>query len=431
MALEPDFSNIDDLVPANPADNDPVNEGDDHLRGIKEALKGNVAGSAVYSALLVAGAIAVRAASKVLQLIPDDLLAANVIAFRDNANTLDRARIQSEATGALTIANDIADQDVALQQTFTVEGLVDMLRAAGASGEVEILVKGESVLKAHADGISSQATAGDNAVLDLLDAAGVVRGSLALAAGTPEQAVVLYATGEDNALYPVFAATAIAVGGRAIMYANQLPAIESTSKGANFLRDPLETETRVNFKDDIDGNTDAQITVDDSNGFVLTAVPTTMSATVRSGLSGRAQLANGGTIKLYVESSVVENSQGFVLDGSGLARPIGFNVLPGRSVLAGQATIVFTDNGGRVRTGPGAAGFTINESSLPDEGVCIIQNTSGGPLTIAANAPVSLQWMSGAGVIVGNRTMQDGAWCTLHKRGTGSNVYDIIGNGLS
>lgn len=54
MPLEPDFDNIDDLVPANPALDDEVNEGDNHLRGIKNALQGNVAGDALTTTLLAA-----------------------------------------------------------------------------------------------------------------------------------------------------------------------------------------------------------------------------------------------------------------------------------------------------------------------------------------------------------------------------------------
>lgn len=41
MALEPSFNYIDDLVDTNPETGDNVNEGDDHLRGIKSAVQGS------------------------------------------------------------------------------------------------------------------------------------------------------------------------------------------------------------------------------------------------------------------------------------------------------------------------------------------------------------------------------------------------------
>ena len=67
MALEPAFDNIDDLVATNPAANDPVNEGDDHVRGIKNALKANVSGDAVATQLKAAGLVALNADNKGVQ----------------------------------------------------------------------------------------------------------------------------------------------------------------------------------------------------------------------------------------------------------------------------------------------------------------------------------------------------------------------------
>ncbi len=58
MPLEPDFDHIDDLDSDNPFPDDPVSEGDDHLRGIKNALQGNVSGDDLETRLLVAGLVA-------------------------------------------------------------------------------------------------------------------------------------------------------------------------------------------------------------------------------------------------------------------------------------------------------------------------------------------------------------------------------------
>jgi len=48
------FGNIDDLDPANPLVDDPVSEGDDHMRGLKLSLKGNVTGDNTETRLLAA-----------------------------------------------------------------------------------------------------------------------------------------------------------------------------------------------------------------------------------------------------------------------------------------------------------------------------------------------------------------------------------------
>lgn len=64
MALEPAFDNINDLVPANPIDDDPVDEGDNHIRGLKQALQGNVTGDALATQLLQAGITALNADDK-------------------------------------------------------------------------------------------------------------------------------------------------------------------------------------------------------------------------------------------------------------------------------------------------------------------------------------------------------------------------------
>ena len=69
MPLEPDFDNIDDLVPANPATDDEVNEGDNHIRGVKNALQGNVSGSALRTALLQQGVEALGVDDKGAQVV--------------------------------------------------------------------------------------------------------------------------------------------------------------------------------------------------------------------------------------------------------------------------------------------------------------------------------------------------------------------------
>lgn len=49
------FGNIDDLNPLFPLGTDPKSEGDDHIRGVKESLQGNVSGDDAETRLLAAG----------------------------------------------------------------------------------------------------------------------------------------------------------------------------------------------------------------------------------------------------------------------------------------------------------------------------------------------------------------------------------------
>ena len=57
MPLEPDFDNIDSLDPLFPFTDDQVSEGDNHVRGLKNALKANVTGNADETRLLVQGLV--------------------------------------------------------------------------------------------------------------------------------------------------------------------------------------------------------------------------------------------------------------------------------------------------------------------------------------------------------------------------------------
>ena len=58
MPVESDFDNIDSLDPNFPLNDDPVSEGPQHLRGIKEALQGNVTGDDNETRLLVGALVA-------------------------------------------------------------------------------------------------------------------------------------------------------------------------------------------------------------------------------------------------------------------------------------------------------------------------------------------------------------------------------------
>ena len=66
MPLEA-VATIDDLVATNPIDDDPVDEGDNHIRNVKVALTKNVSGNATSTQLKASDVTVVNADNKGLQ----------------------------------------------------------------------------------------------------------------------------------------------------------------------------------------------------------------------------------------------------------------------------------------------------------------------------------------------------------------------------
>ena len=133
MPLEPDFDNIDDLVPANPATDDEVNEGDNHIRGVKNALQGNVSGSALRTALLQQGVEALGVDDKGAQVVgqvtvtdpaplnPDELTRADYVdgLVLVLQGLIDQLRIDVDLNTAQVALNTAAIADIQNGFDFT------------------------------------------------------------------------------------------------------------------------------------------------------------------------------------------------------------------------------------------------------------------------------------------------------------------------
>ena len=163
MPLEPAFDNIDDLEPANPALDDVVNQGDDHLRGIKKALQGNVAGTALVTQLLQQGLIALAVDDKGAQVtgqvtVSDPApLNPEELTRRDYVDALSVAAGAGLAGGGAVVGNPSIDvgagngiavgaDDVAMSGSFTGNLIVSGdVRAGSAPSSADDLTRKDYV----------------------------------------------------------------------------------------------------------------------------------------------------------------------------------------------------------------------------------------------------------------------------------------------
>jgi len=145
MPIEPNFDNIDALEPANPFDTDNVSEGDDHLRGIKNALKANVTGDATETRLLVGGNPAAVQTARALDLIPDVDDQPQLLRFRNAGNDATNISLRTDVAGALFLENEKISQNLQL-----------IVRGAGDDQQTQIA--------AEPDGAASMGYAGGPAI---------------------------------------------------------------------------------------------------------------------------------------------------------------------------------------------------------------------------------------------------------------------------
>ncbi len=118
MPVEGDFDNIDSLEPTFPFDDDQVAEGPQHLRGIKNALQGNVSGDDVETRLLVNGIIAALVDATGLSVI--DLPTLRVI----NSVVSQVAELKLlNATGGWTWLNQADSSELLLLQLSAADAL--------------------------------------------------------------------------------------------------------------------------------------------------------------------------------------------------------------------------------------------------------------------------------------------------------------------
>jgi len=121
------FGNINDLDPDNPLVDDPVSEGDDHLRGIKQSLQGNVSGDDTFTALLVGGF-----AAALVDALAFTVKGAPVIDLDQSALDVDTTIFLRNLIGGLSLKVDAGTGRIVLDQTSSAgvfqKRLISILR---------------------------------------------------------------------------------------------------------------------------------------------------------------------------------------------------------------------------------------------------------------------------------------------------------------
>ena len=110
------FDNIDDLDPLNPLDDDPVSEGDDHLRGIKNALQANVTGDDVETRLMVAAVIRAFADANRFTAIDELAVKGDLIDIDHSAFNLDALLTIRNNIGAIRMIIESVTGSARIQQ---------------------------------------------------------------------------------------------------------------------------------------------------------------------------------------------------------------------------------------------------------------------------------------------------------------------------
>lgn len=144
MPLEANFRWLDDLVVANPDTDDEVNEGDNHLRGIKSALAGSITGNATETRMLGGGAVSFKAVDG----------GAEVIAPATEFPVLTFKGLADTSVGRLGFPAGTIDMAL---HNDSLLGVLDIVLSVLAAGDVDVATfsPGGMALKAEAeDGVT-------------------------------------------------------------------------------------------------------------------------------------------------------------------------------------------------------------------------------------------------------------------------------------
>jgi hypothetical protein len=121
---------------------------------------------------------------------------------------------------------------------------------------------------------------------------------------------------------------------------------------------------------------------------------------------------------------------GVVVDSLSNPFPVGFNVIPGRTISTNQT--MDDDNIGRMweKGSGGAITITLpNDTNIPQGATIMVANIDSENMTINPGGGVTLTWFDGAGGSVGGRTVAQGGIVTIRK--ANNTNFQIWGNGIS
>lgn len=162
MAVESQYSNIGDLNPSWPTPTDPVSEGDDHLRGIKNALQGNVQGSGTETVLYNGSTNkplgpSLRTKARGIDVL--DTVASGVataITLRGQAGAALAAFLH--AIGSTFVSATVTGDNLTID-VVTASGVRKGIVVQGADGTVEFYANGVLVAATNANGLVLDAAA--------------------------------------------------------------------------------------------------------------------------------------------------------------------------------------------------------------------------------------------------------------------------------
>jgi hypothetical protein len=121
---------------------------------------------------------------------------------------------------------------------------------------------------------------------------------------------------------------------------------------------------------------------------------------------------------------------GIVVDSLSNPFPVGFNVIPGRTISTNQT--MDDDNIGRMweKGSGGAITITLpNDTNIPQGATIMIANIDSENMTINPAGGVTLTWFDGTGGTVGGRTVAQGSVVTIRK--ANNTNFQIWGNGIT
>ena len=435
MALEPNFDNIDDLVPANPLDNDPVDEGDDHLRGIKQALKGNVTGDATVTRLMIGNGVTIVGEASVngQDVIGPNDTSALRFAIRNAANDANRAAFRINTGGKLFLDNKGPGQDVEIlgrnaaddadltMALFQPEGKAGL----NFNGVEKFATKSEGA-RAFGSSLDLSNSADENTSIALFNAIGGV--TLRANSGTGNSSIRQTAnTGavEDTWL------TLNRSGGVVLHFASA-ERLASTSEGALLSRAGTPTLTFENTSEagpagSIFGTIASGFTVQSVTGIAMILRTNGGDLALRALAAGDTNLYANAANRLTVRSSAAANSFGDVHNAAGTNRAIGFNIMVETSGSGGK-TIAEEDIGSMIRM-VGSSDVLTLVNIFNGATVQVFNAASGSSNIIAEGSGITLTWLQGGSGVNGNRTLAPQSVCTLWQRTT--STWLIWGNGIS
>ena len=420
MPLEPSFDNIDDLNPLWPDIDDEVSEGAAHIAGIKNAIQGNITGDAASVQLW---------GSSGRRVLHSSSTGATVSSSADGTVTLHGARANLElmwqifsgtsTAGFEAISDDIVELNVqhsgVMRQRWLANDIILYPQGQHAGTDAELSIS-SSVLRYTRDG-----ALGPNLLLANSD--GDVGGIVA----NPNSHITITHNSDEGILLRN-------LGGAANLYE-----ATSTVHRWHLAGDPvLQMSNLINPGITLSAPTsagEANLYLGNSLGTALrlrTHVNNTLGSIYFETAQIRMQFSENGSL-MFNGSGVgslrafdeLGGSRAEITDELNVWRPVGFNTMPPFSI-GGNITLT-SERNGFMNTNNSANNYTVTlptGESGAQAMLAVISQT--GQLTVTAG---TLQWLTGAGVQTGTRTIAGGGVATVWHSGSG--IWYIWGEGIS